>query len=141
MIAALLTLTLAAAPFPLPAVDGKPLAITEGQKSFRLPMRFERVRAFYEERFKGAAGITVRVTGVSPSRALTLSSTRTTDSWKSATAKEGETETVVDVKAVLQMTEDKIAGKGPPVEFIITRSAEVQGALKSIDHTDQMKAP
>jgi hypothetical protein len=141
MFAALLTLTLTAAPFPLPAIDGKPLAVIEGQKSFRLPMRFERVRAFYEERFKAVEGVSVRINGTSGSRTLELVTTRTTDSWKSAKVKEGETETVVDVKAVMQMTGDNIAGKGPPVEFILTRSAEVQGALKSIDHTESMKGP
>ena len=91
-------------------------------------------------RFKDAAGVTVRVTGTSGSRALALASTRTTDAWKSATVKEGETETVVELKAVMQMKGDEIAGKGPPVEFILTRSSEVQNAMKSIDHTESMKA-
>jgi hypothetical protein len=50
MVPALLAIALTAAPFPLPAVDGKPLAVTEGQKSFRLPMRFEKVRASYGKR-------------------------------------------------------------------------------------------
>lgn len=140
MFASLVALALAAAPFPLPGIDGKPLAVTEGQKSFRLPMRFEKVRAFYEERFKDAAGVTVRVSGSPGSRSLALSSARPTDAWKSATVKEGETETVVELKPVLQMTDEKIAGKGPPVEFILTRSPAVEGALKSIDHTESMKA-
>ena len=140
MLAPLLALALAAAPFPLPAIDGKPLAVTEGQKSFRLPMRFERVRAFYEERFKDQAGVTVRVSGTAGGRSLALATTRTTDAWTSATVKEGETETVVDLKAVMQMKGDTIAGKGPPVEFIITRSTEVQKSLGTIDHTETMKA-
>ena len=38
MISLVLSMVLAA-PFPLPAVDGKALAVTDGQKVFRLPMR------------------------------------------------------------------------------------------------------
>lgn len=140
MFAPLLALALSAAPFPLPGVDGKPLAVTEGQKSFRLPMRFEKVRAFYEERFNDATGVSVRVSGSPGSRSLFLATTRTADAWKSATVKEGETETVVELKPVMQLEGETIAGKGPPVEFILTRSPEVQRALQTIDHTESMKA-
>lgn len=140
MFASLLALALSAAPFPLPGVDGKPLAVTEGQKSFRLPMRFEKVRAFYEERFKDSVGVTVRVSGSPGSRSLSLVSSRATDAWTSAKVNERETETVVELKAVMQMKDETIAGKGPPVEFILTRSPEVQSSLKTIDHTESMKA-
>jgi hypothetical protein len=140
MFAPLLALVLTAAPFPLPGIDGKPLAVVEGQKSFRLPMRFDKVRAFYEERFKDVPGVTVRIGGTMGSRSLVLSSARATDAWTSAKVKEGEGETVVELKAVMQMKDETIAGKGPPVEFILTRSPEVQGALKTIDHTESMKA-
>lgn len=140
MVPALLAIALTATPFPLPAVDGKPLAVTEGQKSFRLPMRFEKVKAFYEEQFKDAKGVTVRVSGTNGTRALALESTRTTDAWKSAQVKEGELETVVDLKPVMVMGGEKIDGKAPPVQFIITRSPEVERSLQTIDHTEQMKA-
>ncbi len=140
MFAPLLALALSAAPFPLPAIDGKPLAVTVGQTSFRLPMRFERVRAFYEEHFKDTPEVTVRFSGTPGSRQLLLASARAADGWKSARVKEGQTETVVELKAVLQMAGETIAGKGPPVEFILTRSVEVQQSLKSIDHTESMKA-
>ena len=140
MFPALLALTLTAAPFPLPAVDGKPLAVTEGQKAFRLPMRFEKVKAFYEERFKDLKGVTVRSSGTAGARSLALETSRTSDAWKSATVKEGELETVVELKPVLQMTGEQIDGKGPPVEFILTRSPEVQRSIDSIDHTESMKA-
>lgn len=141
MLGSILVLSLAAAPFPLPAVDGKPLAVTDGQKSFRLPMRFDKVRAFYEERFKGAPGVTVRITGTPGSRALALVTKRTTDAWTQATVKEGDFETVVELKQVMVMGGEDIAGKGPPVEFIFTRSPEVQKSLQTIDHTDSMRAP
>ena len=140
MVPALLAIALTAAPFPLPAVDGKPLAVTEGQKTFRLPMRFEKVKAFYEDQFKDAKGVTVRVTGTNGSRALALETSRTSDSWKSAQVKEGELETVVELKAVMRLDGEKIDGKAPPVQFIITRSPEVDRSLQTIDHTESMKA-
>ncbi len=140
MFPALLAIALTAAPFPLPAVDGKPLAVTEGQKTFRLPMRFERVKAFYEEQFKDLKGVSVRVTGVSGSRALTLETSRITDGWKSAQVKEGELETIVELKPVMVLGGEKIEGKAPPVQFILTRSGEVERSLQSIDHTEAMKA-
>ena len=135
MFAALVSFALAAAPFPLPAVDGKPLAVTPGQKSFRLPMRFDKVRAFYEEQFKDATGVTLRLSGSLGSRFLTLSSKRTGDGWTSAVVKEGELETVVDLKPVLQMGAETMEGKGPPVQFIFTRSPEVKNSLETIDPT------
>lgn len=49
MSALLLTL-LAAGPFPLPSIDGKALAVTDKQTTFRLPMRFEKARAFVPAR-------------------------------------------------------------------------------------------
>ena len=108
MFAPLLALALSAAPFPLPGIDGKPLAVVEGQKTFRLPMRFEKVRAFYEERFKDAAGVTVRVSGTPGSRSLSLSSARASDAWKSAMVKEGEIETVVELKPGAKATPDEL---------------------------------
>jgi hypothetical protein len=140
MVPALLALALAATPFPLPAIDGKPLAITEGQKSFRLPMRFEKVKAFYEEQFKDQKGVTVRVSGTTGTRLLALESSRATDNWKSAKVKEGELETVVELKEVMRLAGDVIEGKAPPVQFILTRSAEVEKSLQTIDHTETMKA-
>ena len=140
VLSALLALSIAAAPFPLPAVDGKTPAVTEGQKTFRLPIRFEKVKAFYEEQFKDAKGVTVRLSGTAGSRALALESTRPTDAWKSAQVKEGEMETVVELKPVMRLADEKIGGKAPPVQFILTRSPEVERSLDTIDHTETMKA-
>ena len=141
MFTALLAIALTATPFPLPVVGGKPLAVVEGQKTFRLPMRFEKVKAFYEEQFKDAKGVTVRVTGTAGSRELALSTSRMSDDWKSAQVKEGELETVVELKPVIRIPGgDPIEGKAPPVQFILTRSLEVDRSLQTIDHTESMKA-
>lgn len=142
MLASVLALSLAATPFPLPSVDGKPLALKDGQKVFRLPMRFEKVRAFYEERYGAgkAKDVKLVLSGVPGSRTLALTSKRTTDEWTKATVKEGEVETVVEVTRVLQMGAEKVEGTGRPlVEFIFTRSSEVEKAVKEIDHTEQMR--
>ena len=141
MFATLLALSLAAAPFPLPAVDGKPLAVADGQKTFRLPMRFERVRAFYQEQFKDEKGVTLRVTGTPGARALELRTRRSCDAWSSASVKEGELETVVELKPVVQLGPENISGRGPPVQFILTRSPEVKKSVEAIDHTESMKLP
>ncbi len=142
MLAQLLALSLAAAPFPLPSVDGKALAVKADQKVFRLPMRFEKVRAFYEERYGAgkAKDVKLVLSGVPGSRTLALSSKRVGDEWTRATVKEGEGETVVEVTRVLRMKDTDITGNGRPlVEFIFTRSPEVEKAVKEIDHTEQMR--
>lgn len=133
---ALLAALLLQAPFPLPAVDGKPLAVSPGQRSFRLPMRFERVRAFYDTELAGQPDVTVRLEGTPGRRRLVLTSKRKGDSWTRAVAKEGELETVVDVVPVLRLEEEQVQGSAKPlVEFVLGRSPEVQKALQSIDHT------
>lgn len=140
MLASFLALALTGAPFPLPMIDGKAPAVTPGQKSFRLPMRFEKVRAFYEEQFKDVEGVTVRISGTPGSRAVSLSTKRLSDEWISATVKEGELETVVTLKEAMRMGETNVQGKAPPVNFILVRSAEVQKSLETIDHTESMRA-
>lgn len=133
---ALLAALVLQAPFPLPAVDGKPLAVSPGQRSFRLPLRFERVRAFYDAELAGQPDVTVRLEGTPGRRRLVLTSKRKGDSWTRAVAKEGELETVVDVVPVLRLEEEQVQGSAKPlVEFVLGRSPEVQKALQSIDHT------
>lgn len=144
MLSTLLALTLTAGAFPLPAVDGKPAAAAPEQKQFRLPMRFERVRGFYEGQFagEGGKGVTSRLSGTPGKRVLTLTSSRPGDSWKKAVVREGEVETVVDVTPVLRLAEERIDGNGKPlVQFIIGRSADVDRAVKSIGdaHLEQIK--
>lgn len=140
MISLLLGLTLAA-PFPLPAVDGKPLAIVEGQKTFRIPMRFEKVKHFYLEQLGATRDVTVAETGAPGKRVLALSTRAKSESWKKALVREGETETIIEVTPVLRLEEEQISGNGRPlVEFIIGRSADVQKALHTIDHAEQLRA-
>ena len=137
-----LSVTLCVAPFPLPSIDNKPVAVTDGQKTFRLPMRFEKVKAFYEERFGNGkeAGVTLTVVGAPGERLLKLSSKRPGDTWTRAQAKEGEGETVVEVTPVIRMVGDNIEGNGKPlVEFIFSRSPQVKSSMDSIDHTEDVR--
>jgi hypothetical protein len=143
MLTTTLALLLAAAPFPLPSVDGKALAVSPTQKVFRLPMRFEKVRGFYQEQFTGddAQGVTSRVSGASGKRVLTITSKRPGDPWTKALVREGEVDTVIEVTAVLQMKEESVSGSARPlVQFVIGRSADVQRAVEAIGdkHVNQL---
>ncbi len=138
MICIVLAITLAA-PFPLPAVDGKPLSVTEGQKVFRLPMKFETVKKFYLEQLGPEANAGVK--SVEGKRVMTLSAKGKAESWTKAVVREGEVETVIEVTPVMRLGEEQIAGNARPlVEFVIGRSGEVDKAIKSLDHADQMRA-
>lgn len=145
LIAPLLAAALAAGPFPMPSIDGKAIAVVEGRKVFKLPMRFEKVRAFYEERFGAAKepDVSMVVTGTAGKRLVTLTSKRAGDSWKKALVKEGEVETLVEVTAVLRLKEEEITGNGRPlVEFVIGRSGDVDQVVgPGIDkaHTEAIR--
>ncbi|MEW5739302.1 MAG: hypothetical protein AB1938_10275 [Myxococcota bacterium] len=131
-----------AAPFPLPSVDGKPLAVTEAQKTFRYPLRFEKIRAFYEERFGKGQVPTVKwqVSGVPGERVLTLINTDKKDTWKKAIVREKDGETIIDVTPVLRLGEEEIVGNGRPlVEFVFGRSPDVDRAVQGIDHTEDLR--
>lgn len=131
MIALALAFALQATSFPLPAIDGKPLAVTDKQKTFRLPLKFERVRAFYEEQLGKEKDVSLKVTGVSGSRVINLSSKRKGDRWTKAVVKEGELETIVDVTPVMELGEVQVNGTGTPlVQFVFQRSGEVEKALE-----------
>ena len=137
MISFVLALTLAA-PFPLPAIDGKPLAVTEGQKVFRLPMRFEKVKKFYAEQLPEAVLAEKSVEG---KRVITLLAKGKAESWTRAVVREGEVDTVIEVTPVLRLGEEQISGNARPlVEFVIGRSGDVDKAVKGIDHAEQMRA-
>ena len=138
MISILLSLTLAA-PFPLPAIDGKPLAITDKQKVFRLPMRFEKVKKFYADQLS-STDVSVVESSASGKRVLTLTAKGKSESWTRAIVREGEVDTVVEVTPLLRLKDENISGNGRPlVEFIIGRSGDVDKALKTIDHTEAIR--
>jgi hypothetical protein len=129
-----------ASSFPLPSLDRRPLAVAEGQTSFRLPQRFDAVRAFYAQRFQGQAKVSLRLEGTPGARVLTLTNRDRADAWRSATVTERPTETLVEVTPVLRMAEDAVEGSARPlVELVIGRSPEVDRALKSIDHTEAIR--
>lgn len=130
MLAATLCFLLNATPFPLPAVDGKALAVAGDQKVFRLPMRFEKVRGFYDEQFAREKDVSMKVAGTAGARTLTLTSKRKGDLWTKAVVKEGELETVVDVTRVLVGDTVDVSGTGTPlVQFVFARSKEVEKAV------------
>lgn len=144
MLSILLGLALHAGSFPLPAIDGKAPAVTSEQKKFRLPMRFDKVRAFYEGQFAGdeAKGITSKVSSSEGKRTLTLTSSRAGDTWKKAIIREGEVDTAVELTPVIRLSETQIEGNGKPlVQFIIGRSADVDRAVNAIGdkHVEQIR--
>jgi hypothetical protein len=131
-----------ASSFPLPSLDQKPLAMTADQKVFRLPLRFEKVRAFYDEQLKTRSEVTLRVTGVSGARVLTITNANKADTWRNATVTEKDMETVIAVTPVLRMNETQVTGNGRPlVEFVFSRSPEVERAMQGIerDHLEQLR--
>jgi hypothetical protein len=136
----LLTLLALASSFPLPALDGKALAVTPGQTTFRLPQRFEAVRAFYARRFQGQATVSTRLGGTSGARVLTIVNRDRADTWRQATVTEAPSETVVALTPVLRMAGDEVTGNARPlVEFILGRSPEVERAVRGIDHTEAIR--
>ncbi len=141
MLALALTAVLASS-FPLPTIDQKPLAVTAEQKVFRLPWRFEKVRAFYDEQLKGRSQVTLRVTGASGARVLTIANANKADTWRSATVTEKDGETVITVTPVLRMEQTEVTGNGRPlVEFVFSRSPEVERAMQGIDadHLERLR--
>lgn len=142
MLTMLAATLLTAGPFPLPSIDGKPLATTPEQKRFRLPMRFEKVRAFYDGQFATTEEGVTRTMKTAPVRTLTFTSKRAGDSWTRATITEGETETVVVVTPVLRMDDQLVEGNGKPlVQFVIGRSGDVDRAVQAIGekHVEQIR--
>ncbi|HLL53739.1 MAG TPA: hypothetical protein VK447_09350 [Myxococcaceae bacterium] len=121
--------------FPLPSLDGKPLAAKADQKVFRVPLRMARVEQFYRDRFATEADVSLTLTQPRGKRILTLVSKRKGDAWKKAVAREGELETVIEITPVLRLAGEQVTGSGKPlVEFVLTRSEEVKKMVDGIDH-------
>jgi hypothetical protein len=128
------------APFPLPSPDGKALAATAGQHTFRVPYRFARVEQFYRERFTRESKVTLTPSLADGRHLLTLKSSRSGDAWAKAVIKEGEVDTTVEVTPVLRAGEERVEGNGRPlVELVLTRSKDFDQMVNSIDHTSDAK--
>ncbi|MBI5549071.1 MAG: hypothetical protein HY901_34740 [Deltaproteobacteria bacterium] len=123
-------------PFPLPLIDGKPLAVVKGQTTFRLPMKFARAESFFREQFKGEAKIAFKSEGSDGARVLTLRSSRSKESWHKAVVKEGEVDTLVEVSFIFRANPEQVGGRMPPILFI-PRSSEVSKAVDAIDHMEK----
>jgi hypothetical protein len=139
MIALLLSLTLAA-PFPLPTVDGKAPAVMKDQKVFKLPVGFARVKAFYSDQLGKTEGVKIVETQKDGRRLLTITTASKSESWTRAVVHEGEVETVIEVTPVMRFKDEEITGNGKPlVEFVFGRSPEVDKAVNSIDHLNDIR--
>lgn len=139
MSALVLALVLSAS-FPLPTVDGKPIAVQAEQTRFRLPMGFERVRQFYRQQFAGSPEVKLEERSVDGHRELSLRTRSPRDSWQRAVVREDAAGTTVDVTPVMRFGEEQISGNATPlVQFVFGRSADVQKAIDSIDHTESMR--
>lgn len=125
-------------PLPLPSLDRKPLAAgAEGQKSFRVPMRFAAVEKFYREQLGKMDGITLKRSEAGGKKLLTLTSKRKDDTWAKATVKEGEVDTLVEVIPIARFDAAKVEGRGRPlVEIMISRSEEAAKDAAGIDHME-----
>ena len=123
--------------FPLPSIDGKALALTQGQKTFRVPMRYARVEQFYKEQFLNQKDVRLVPSGTDGDRTLTLTSKRKGDAWTRAVVREGKVDTSVEVVAVLRMSGEAIEGNGKPlVQFVLTRSPDAAKAAAEMNHLE-----
>lgn len=129
----------APAPFPLPMVGDKPIAIAPGQRTFRLPLGFARVAGFYRDQFRGATSVTLTErTPEGAPRELVVKSLRSTDAWASAVVREANGGTTVEVTPVLRADAQGVKGSARPlVQLVIGRSDEARKAAESIDHLER----
>lgn len=124
--------------FPLPSIDGKALAMTQGQKTFRVPLRYVRVEQFYKDQFAGQKDVRLVPSGTDGDRSLTLTSKRKGDAWTRAVVREGKVDTSIEVVAVMRMSGEAIEGNGKPlVQFVLTRSPEAAKAAAEMNHLER----
>jgi hypothetical protein len=128
---------LAGTPFPLPTVNGKPVARVEGQRKFRVPIRFEAARAFYQSNLKTAKQRLVLLAG---RRKLELTCTEPSPQWTRAVISEGDIDTVIEVTPVIQLDVLPVGAQGrPSVDLILPRSPEVEKSLKETDPLERLR--
>lgn len=126
--------------FPLPLVDGKPIAVTAGQKRFHFPLGFDRISKFYRDQLSGQDGVTLtsRTDPSTGKRELTVRSRRLTDRWTKAVVREVEAGTTIDLTPVVRAGEERVVGQAQPlVQFVIGRSDEARKAVEGIDHLER----
>lgn len=100
-----------------------------------LPIRFEKVRAFYRLEL-GDPQVVSTVSREQNGRVLTLVSRRSGDGWKRAVIREGAMGTEIEVTPVIRLGEQQVSGNGKPaVELILGRSRDVEAAVDKIDDT------
>jgi len=129
----MLWVAVGAAPFPLPSVDGKPLAVSEGQTRFVVPLRFDKMREFYRSQL-GDPQVVTTVSREQNGRVLTLVSRRSNEGWKRAVIRETAMGTEVLVTPVIRLGAQEVSGNGKPaVELILGRSRDVDQAVEKID--------
>jgi hypothetical protein len=126
--------------FPLPLVDGKPIAVTGGQKHFRFPLGFDRISKFYREQLSNLDGVTLatRTDLSTGKRELIIRSRRLSDRWTKAVVREADAGTTIDLTPVVRAAEEQVVGQAQPlVQFVIGRSDEARKAVESIDHLER----
>lgn len=137
----MIVLSLVLAAFPIPSIDGKPVSATAEQTQWTLPMRFEKAKKFYVERFKDNAEVRVDERSSEGRRQLVITTRAKTETWTKAVITEREVDLRIDVTRVMRLTDEAISGTARPlVEFVFTRSPDVKKAIDSIDHTESMRA-
>ncbi len=136
-----MVLCLLLAAFPIPSIDGKPVSASAEQTQWTLPMRFEKAKKFYVERFTGDANTRLEERTVDGRRQLVITTRTKTETWTKAVITEREVDLRIDVTRVMRLGDEAISGTARPlVEFVFTRSPDVKKAIDSIDHTESMRA-
>ncbi|PZR08910.1 MAG: hypothetical protein DI536_23770 [Archangium gephyra] len=134
-------LALLLAAFPIPTIDGKAPASAPEQAKWTLPMRFEKVKKFYVEEFKTNADVKLTERTRDGHRELVITTRAPREAWTRAVVTERAVDVSIEVTRVMRLADEEISGTARPlVEFVFTRSPEIDKAVKSIDHTESMRA-
>lgn len=127
--------------FPIPTIDGKPPASAPEQTTWSIPMRFEKAKKFYVDEFKANADVKVAERVREGRRELVITTKSPKETWTRGVVTEREVDVSIEVTRVMRLNDEEVTGTARPlVEFVFTRSPEVDKAVKSIDHTDSIRA-
>lgn len=129
------------AAFPIPTIDGKAPASAPDQSKWTLPMRFEKAKKFYAGEFKTNADVKLTERTRDGHRELVITTKASKETWTRAVVIEREIDVSIEVTRVMRLNDEEISGTARPlVEFVFTRSPDIDKAVKSIDHTESMRA-